>query len=108
MTYESPTIKFAVVDATADGVNTLIAAVAGAKIRVIAFGLTVTAAGEIVLQDITANTARAKFSLAANGGVSYAGGVTAPAFDTAVGEGLEVVNPVGVDTKGFIAYQEVG
>lgn len=105
---EFPTIKFAKIEATADGDNVIVAAVTGTKIRIIAFALTVTAAGTITLQDTAATpVVHAKFGLAANGGVSYAGGVTAPAFETAVGTGFEINNPVGVDTLGFVTFQEV-
>jgi hypothetical protein len=98
--------KFVEVEATADGDNTLIAAVAGKQIRVLAFALTVSIAGTITLQD-TDNTDLATFVLPASGGVSFAGTNEAPAFETAQGKGLEVTNPAGLDTLGFITYVEV-
>lgn len=102
------TIKFARVNATADGDNTIIAAVGGKKIRVLGYALTVTAAGTITLQDTQATPViAAQFSLAAQGGVAYAGGLDAPAFETASGFGLEINNPAGVDTLGHITYLEL-
>src|SRR3990167_4750709 len=83
-------IKYAAVSATADGANSLVAAVTGKKIRVITYALTVTAAGKVELRDITGATSRGSFSLAANGGVAYAGTPISPAFETASGSGLEV------------------
>lgn len=101
-------VKYARINATADGDNTVIAAVAGKALRVLGYALNVTAAGTISLQD-TAGTpvVHAQFALAANGVVSYAGGLQAPAFETASGVGLEVNNPTGVDTLGHISYLEI-
>lgn len=100
--------KFVRVNAVADGDNVVIAAVAGKRIRVISYVLMATAAGTISIQD-TAGTpvVLAQFPLAANSGVSYAGGLEAPAFETGPGLGVEINNPVGVDTLGHIAYLEV-
>lgn len=100
--------KYVRVNATADGDNTIVAAVAGKAIRVLGYVLVVSAAGEIALQDTAASpVVHASFVLAANGGVSYAGGLGAPALETASGTGLEINNPVGVDTKGHLTYVEV-
>jgi hypothetical protein len=101
-------IKFARVNATADGDNTIIAAVAGKKLRVLGYALVATAAGTISVQDSAGSPAiLAQFPLAANGGVSYGGGFDAPAFETPVGNGLEINNPAGVDTLGHLTYVEV-
>lgn len=105
---EAPVIKYARVNATADGDNVVIAAVAGAGIRVIGYVLTVTAAGVIKLQDTAATPAiHAELSLPLNGVAPYAGGLSCPAFETAAGTGVEVNNPAAVDTLGHIAYTEV-
>lgn len=102
-------VKYAVVNAAADGDNVIIAAVAGKSIRVLGYALTgaSTAGGTITLQD-TAGTpvVHAKLAIANNGGVSYAGGLQAPAFQTAAGTGVEVNNPTGVDTFGHMVYVE--
>ena len=99
-------VKFAHVSAASDGDNDIVTAVAGKRIRVIAYAFTVSAASTVVLQD-SANTDLATFILPANGGVSYAGGVQAPAFETAVGTGLEITNAASNDTFGHVTYIEV-
>jgi hypothetical protein len=101
------TIKYVRVNATADGDNTVITAVTGKKIRVLGYVLVANAAGAVTLQDSTGTPVIfAVFDLAANGGVSYAGGIDCPAFETDVGKGVEVSNGAGVDTKGHITYVE--
>lgn len=101
-------VKFARVNATADGDNTVIAAVSGKKIRVLAYVVNANAPGVVTLQD-TAGTpvVHASFELTDGGTVSYPGGIFAPAFETAKGTGLEINNAVGVDALGHITYQEV-
>ena len=101
-------IKFARVNATADGDNTIITGVGGKKLRVLGYALVASAAGIITIQDSAGTPAiLAQFPLAANGGVSYAGGLECPAFETPTGNGLEISNPSGVDTLGHITYIEV-
>lgn len=101
------TIKFARINATADGDNVVVAAVAGKKIQVLAYAVSVSAAGTISFQD-TAGTpgVLAQFALAQNGGASFAGTIDAPAFETPAGLGLEINCPVGVDALGHLAYIE--
>lgn len=100
--------KFARVNATADGDNLIVAAVATKRLRVISYALVVSAAGTITIQDTAgAPVIFAQFPLAANGGISYAGGLDAPAFESGPGLGIEINNPVGVDTLGHITYVEV-
>lgn len=103
-----PEIKFARVNATADGVNAAIAAVAGKKIRVIGYALTnKTTAGTVALQDTAGSPViHAELNFPLNGAVPYDGGLSAPAFETAVGTGVNVSNGVGVDTLGHITYIE--
>ena len=97
---------FVRVNATADGNNTLIAAVGGKQLWILSYALVVSAAGTITLQDDQGTPAIfATFPLAANGGISYAGGREAPAFFVAAGQALVLNNPVGVDTLGHISYQ---
>lgn len=101
-------VKYVRVNATSDGDNTVVAAVASKKIRVLGYNLTVTGAGTVLMQD-TAGTpvVHASFIMPANGVISYAGGPLAPAFETAAGAGLEISNPAGVDTLGHLTYVEV-
>lgn len=102
-------VKHVRVNASAAGDNEVIAAVAGKRIRVLAFVLTAgTAAGRISLQDTaTTPVIHAQFDMAVNGGVSYPGGIQAPAFETAVGTGLEINNPGTTTTVGFVTFSEV-
>lgn len=101
-------IKYAMVEADADGVNEMIAAVTGKKIVVIGYVLTATLAGTITIQDDTSTPVElAKLSLATDGVASYSGGIGAPAFETSSGKALDVSNPAGVDTLGHITYIEV-
>lgn len=103
------TIKYASVNATNDGDNTVIAGVGGVKIRVLGYALTCTGTGTVLLQDTAGSPvihARIR-SGGDGGGASYGGGHDAPAFETATGTGVEVSNPAGVDTLGHITYIEV-
>jgi hypothetical protein len=101
-------IKFVRVNATADGDNVVIAAVASKRLRVLGYALVATAAGTISIQNTAGSPIiLAQFPLAAQGGVSYAGGYDAPAFETPSGTGLEINNPAGVDTLGHITYVEL-
>ena len=103
-----PVIKFIRVNATTDGDNTIISAVTGKKIRVLGYALTVTTAATITIQD-TAGSPNifAQFSLVAQGGVSYAGGLMCPAFESLVGNGIEINVAAGQDCLGHMSYLEV-
>lgn len=99
-------LNYVRLDATADGTNTVVAAVAGKSVRVIAYAFTASAAGSVTFQNTAGSPAvAAVFNLGANGGVSY-GGPT-PAFETAKGTGLVISNGTGVDTTGHLTYQLV-
>lgn len=99
-------IRFARISAAAGTLTEVVAAVTGKKIRVIAYAVTVgAAAGELQFQDdATTPKELAHFFLAVNGGVSYAGSQAAPAFETGVGQALDIV-PVATQTaEGHLAY----
>lgn len=93
----------------AEGAETqVVAAVAGKKVRVISYVITATVAGTVALQDTAVSPViHGSFSLGANGGVSYAGGVHAPAFETAAGTGLEVSTVATQAALGHVTYQLV-
>lgn len=92
------------INATADGNNTIIAALPGQKIRVLAFVLTnATTAGTVRFDD-SAATVLARFNFGLAGGVSFTGADDRPAFEVGSGLGLVLVNGAGVDTLGFITY----
>jgi hypothetical protein len=100
--------KFARINATADGDNLIVAGVGGKKLRVLGMSFALTAAGTITIQDTTGTPVIfGQYPLAANGGLSYHGGIDAPMFETAVGAGIEINNPAGIDTLGMLDYVEL-
>ena len=102
-------IQYVSVNATADGDNEIIAAVSGQQIRVLGYVLTATGVGNILVQN-TAATPVVYGRIRSGGdgqGAAYAGNQEAPAFETAVGTGIEINNPAGVDTLGHMTYMEV-
>ena len=102
-TFGDGPFKFAAIADTADGDTTLVAAVAGKKIRVVGFVVTAqTTAGLVSFKDSAATLA--SFSLPSVGGISYSGGPDAPAFETIAGSALTITNGSGVDSYGFITY----
>lgn len=97
--------KFVRVNATADGANTIVAAQANKRYRILGFVLTTTAAGVIDVRSGT--TVLAQFQLPIAGLSTYMGGVDAPAFETGINEAININNPASVDTLGFLTYIEV-
>ncbi len=106
------TVRYARVNALADGDNTVIAGVADKRITVLGYLLTTdvggsAAAGEVTLQDTAAApgiVASLQFSSATGGGAAFVGSAECPAFELPIGLGLEINNPVGVDTTGHLTY----
>lgn len=100
-------VKFERVSGAVASTTEVVAAVAGKKIRVLSYVVTVDAAGELEFQDdATTPNELAHYHLAADGGVSYAGHPEAPAFETAVGQALDVVTGVGQAVEGHLTYVE--
>lgn len=103
----SLTLKSASINAAADGDNTLVAAVEGKKIRVIGYVLIGNAAGTFLWKS-GAGTEKGRLRISADGaGAAYAGGLAAPAFETASGEALVGNNSAGLDVTGHLLYVEV-
>ncbi len=105
MSLLSPTpaeFKYARVNATADGENTVISAVTGKRIVVLGYALNLNAAGVITVKDGTSTFA--SFEFTDGGGCSYAGSVDCPAFKLNEGKALVIENAAGVDTLGHITY----
>lgn len=102
-------IKYKDVNATADGDNTVIAAVVKKRIRVLAYSLQgVGAAAGAVIVKGSGGTTLAHFEFTATAAslpASFNGPF--PAFQTPEGEGLVINNAVGTDTLGHITYVEV-
>jgi hypothetical protein len=87
----------------------LVAARAGYKIVVTSFALSVGGAAVTVkstFQDETANTVRMTVVGNATAPVfyAYAGGLENPAFETALGEGLELVTGTASAIGGFLNF----
>ena len=94
-------IQFARVNASADGDNTVVAAVAGKKIRVLGYNLTSRTAGLLTIKSSTTSTL-AELDLVADTAVPYSG--PAPAFETVAGELLNFNVAAGVDVVGHLTY----
>ena len=110
----SPGLQFAVISvAAAQTDSELVAAVTGAKIRVLGFFLTVggTAAVTVLFESGTATAISGVMdvgSTAVERQLSYAGSSNSPAFETALGAALTVTNVgAGGTLRGFLAYVEV-
>lgn len=101
-TYEK---KFARVNATSDGDNTVIAAVAGKTIYVLGYAINVNAAGVVTWQSTEASpTIVASYEFVDGGGATFAGSEDCPAFKLPKGTGLELNTAVGVDGLGHVTY----
>jgi hypothetical protein len=99
-------LKFARINATADGDNVVVAAAgvpATKSIYVLGYALNVNAAGVVTWQD-TANVAVASYEFVDGGGASFAGSFDCPAFKLPPGTGLELSTAAGVDGLGHITY----
>jgi hypothetical protein len=94
------------VSATSDGDNVVIAGVANKNISVLGYVITSSATGVVTFQD-TNNTDLAVLDIAIQGGVSYAGGIDCPAFETPTGLGLEISVQASQDVRGHLTYQIV-
>jgi hypothetical protein len=98
-------VKSARVNADTDGDNTVIAGVAGKKLRIIGYQLTASAAGVVTLKDDAASpVTHAELNAGASVPIPFAGSVWCPAFDVAAGEGLVINTQAGQDVNGHIAY----
>jgi len=98
-------LKFARVNATSDGDNTVISAVAEKQIVVIGYSVGTNAAGVITFQSTEASpTIVASFELTDGGGVVFAGSYDCPAFQLPRGTGFEISTAAGVDALGHITY----
>ncbi len=94
-------IKFAVISKTATG--DLVDAVTDKKIRVLGYALVCSAALTINFESGTTDISGA-MEVAANGGISYAGGKSAPAFETASGTKLAITISGTGNVRGHLSY----
>jgi hypothetical protein len=103
MAYSS--VQFAAATAN-NGVTSLVAAVAGQRVYVLAYTLDVGGAATAKIQDITTDTARLIVTGVTGNScaVACAGSREVPLFASAVGEGLEVSSSAAVAVNVTIAY----
>ena len=107
-------MKYAVVNASASGSSTIVAAVANKRIRVLSY--VIIAAGAVTVTWRSVDSASGyvtsisgAMALAANGGVSPAAGQSVPAgligqFETNQGEELAINLSAAVSVAGHITY----
>lgn len=105
MSYLHP-VNFVVISAASSGANSLVAAVPGKSIRVLGYALVAAGAVTVNFENGTTDISGV-MSLAANGGVSYPGGVQCPAFETSPGTALGLTLGGAVQVSGHICYQLV-
>ena len=98
-------LNYAPLKASSDGDNVIIEGVARQRIVVLGYALNVNAAGVVKFQD-TAGTpvVHAEFEFPDGSGATYTGGPHCPAFELAMGVGLEVNCAAGVDGLGHLVY----
>jgi len=101
------TPKFAIIDAATSGDNTLVAAVAGAKIRVLAYVLVASAAVTVRFEDGAGGTALSgQMQLAANGG-AVAPFSPVGWFETTANTLLNLELSGAISVDGHLIYVEV-
>jgi hypothetical protein len=101
------TLRFARINATADGDNTIVAAPSDTtkSIYVIGYSINTNAAGVVGFQDSAASAVIfATWEFADGGGAAFAGNLDCPAFKVTTGLGLEVNVAAGVDALGHVTY----
>lgn len=100
-------IKFARINAVLNGLNTLVAAVAGKRIRVLGYAFTTTGAQTPDFRDGAGTVLAGPFDLGALGKADYIGGPECPAFETGIGQSLVLNNSVLTSARGHLTYVEV-
>jgi hypothetical protein len=101
-------MKYAVINASASGSNTIVAAVTGKRIRVLSYVM--IAAGDVtVTWRSAANAISGPMALATNGGAAPAAGQATPAgligqFQTEQGEALNMNLSAAIAVGGHLAY----
>lgn len=101
-------MKYAVINASSSGSNTVIAAVTGKRIRVLSY--VIVAAGDVTATWQSASTAiSGGMALAANGGAAPSAGQATPGgligqFETNQGEALNLNLSAAVSVAGHLTY----
>lgn len=98
-------LRYATVNATSDGDNVAIEPTEKERIVVVGYALNVNAAGVVKVQDTAGSPkVHATFEFTDGGGATYTGGPYCPAFELALGVGLEINCAAGVDCTGHLTY----
>jgi hypothetical protein len=98
-------IKYAKIEQASAGTNTIVSAVPSKKIRVIAYSVSLSAAGTVKFL----NTGGADLTGVVPVGTTpatFSGSVYGPAFETTPGVGLDITSVTG-SAHGHVTYQEV-
>ena len=101
------TPKFAVINATTNGDNTIVAAVVGKKIRVLAYSIVADAAVGVAFEDGAGGSELSgQMAFAANGGISVPFSPVGH-FETTANTLLNIETDAAANVRGHISYIEV-
>jgi len=99
--------RFAVIDASVSGDNTIVALVAGAKIRVLSYALVCAAAVDVRFESNAGGAAlTGLMSFDANGGISVPHSWVGH-FETVAGQLLNLELSGAIQVSGHITYMEI-
>jgi len=103
--FNTPTRKYALIDANSSGNTQVVAAVSGKRIRVVAYALVASAAVNVQFRSGSTTNLTGPMRLVEAGGVAHAfeGGL----FQTNVGESLNINLSANVQVGGYVVYEEV-
>ena len=105
--YDNQAIKHAIINATGSGDTQIVAGVSGKKILVLGYLFVSALAVAVQFKSNGGNLLSGNIAAGANQSVSYAGGIWAPAFETALDEGFKITLSLGVSVQGHVTYLEV-
>jgi hypothetical protein len=103
-TGQGKTLLFATIDTASSGDNTIVAADASNKIKVVAWVAVASAAVSIRWKSGAGTNLSGAMALAANGGVSEAGEPSAHLFETAANQGLVLNLSAAQQVSGMVSY----
>jgi hypothetical protein len=107
VTFADPGFKFARINAISSGLTTVVAAVGGKIIRVIGYTFSCNVAVQVSFQDTAGTPLTGAQSFASTGGIVWPGGVDCPAFESAVGEGMQIGLSAVAEVQGHLTYVEI-
>jgi len=98
-------IKYAKIEQASAGTNTIIAAVANKKLRVVGWALSLSVAGTAKFLATGGSDLTGVMPMGTTP-ATFSGSVWGPAFEVPVGVGLDLTSATG-SAHGFVVYQEV-